>query len=216
MAAVRPLTQKLAELRATLRSQSPYLLAQHTGAVYHPPVDGEGELRLSLWDREVGVTYPGLVVGASSPGGEAREDVQALVLYHFLTADGTPLAGNWIGFSDLPNAAFYQQAYQGYTGASLASAFGDNEEAFVRAAVGLGGEPVAFADRAFAFPVLPQLALLAACWRGDEDFPASYKILLDASASHQLPTDVCAIVGGMLAGRLVKAGAGLARAKAGG
>ena len=162
MAAARPLTQKLAELRTTLRRQSPELLAQRTGAVYHPPVDGGGELRLSLWGREVGVTYPGLVVEASSPGVEAREDVQALVLYHFLTADGTPLAGSWIGFSDLPNAAFYQQAYQGYTGASLAQAFGEDEEVFARAAVALGGAPVAFADRAFAFPVLPQLTLLAA------------------------------------------------------
>ncbi len=205
MAELRPLTQKLSELRATLRSQSPYLLAHRTGAVYQQSDDGNGEFRLSLWGQEVGVAFPTLIVGTSPPGGEAREDVQALVLYHLLTADGTPLAGNWIGFADLPNAAFYQQAYQGYTGASLAQAFGEEEQAFASAAMQLGGIPVAFADLAFAFSVLPRFSLLVACWRGDEEFPASYKVLLDASASHQLPTDVCAIVGGMLAGRLMKA-----------
>ena len=204
MTAPRPLTQKLAELRATLRSRSPQVLAHHTGAVYRQSDDGKGELRLSLWGQEVGVAFPALIV-ETSPGVEAREDVQALLLYHLLTADDTPLAGDWIGFSALPNAAFYQQAYQGYTGASLAQAFGEDEQAFANAALQLGGIPVAFADRAYAFSVLPRFALLVACWRGDEDFPASYKVLLDASASHQLPTDVCAIVGGMLAGRLMKA-----------
>ncbi len=209
MPKTRPLTRKLDELRAGLASLPPELLAQRTGAGFTATSPGEGVFRLPLWGQEASIGYPDLVVyiSAGDPPApmEAREDVQALILYHFLTADGTPLAGEWIGFAELPSAAFYQQAYQGYTGASLAQAFGEDADAFAAAALALGGRAANFADRAFAFTVLPHFALLAAFWQGDEDFPSSYKILLDAAASRQLPTDVCAIVGGMLAGRLIKA-----------
>jgi hypothetical protein len=52
---------------------------------------------------------------------------------------------------------------------------------------------------------LPRLSLLAAYWAGDEDFPASMRVLFDAAAEHHLPMDVCAIAGGMLTRRILKA-----------
>jgi hypothetical protein len=42
-------------------------------------------------------------------------------------------------------------------------------------------------------------------WLGDEDFPSSCKVLFDESASHYLPIDACAILGGMLTRKIIAA-----------
>ena len=99
-------------------------------------------------------------------------------------ADGAPPSGRWIAFSELPGGRFYQAAYQGYSGDELRRAFGPDLAAYSQACQRLGGVPRAHGDAAFAFQALPRLALLAAAWQGDEDFPPSYAILFDASASH--------------------------------
>jgi hypothetical protein len=129
----------------------------------------------------------------------------ALLLYYFHTADGTPLSGRWISFSDLPDGRFYNQAFQGYTGRELSRAFGLDPEGFQRAAMRAGGTPQDFGDLAFKFPILPYVAFLAVLWRGDEDFPSSCQILFDASAPHSLPTDACAVAGSLLTRRLLAA-----------
>lgn len=83
---------------------------------------------------------------------------------------------------------------------------GNDLDAFARAARALGGAPLALGDAAYAFAVLPQVSVAVVVWQGDDEFPASYRVLFDAAASHQLPTDACAIVGSTLTRRLVAAG----------
>jgi len=87
----------------------------------------------------------------------------------------------------------------------LLKTFGDDAPAFETALQNAGGERLSFADVSYAFQVLPKLALLAACWLGDEDFPSSYRILFDASASYHLSTDGCAILGSMLTRQVIRA-----------
>ena len=59
-------------------------------------------------------------------------------------------------------------------------------------------------DLAYTFQALPRVSLLLVFWKGDEDFPASFQVLFDASASHYLPTDAYAILGSTLTRRLIK------------
>jgi hypothetical protein len=132
-----------------------------------------------------------------------------LLLYYFHTADGAPLARQWVSFSELPDGRFYNHAYQGYSGGELARTFGHDLQAFQTAALSQGGEALppgihgmAGAD-AYRFWALPRVPLLAVAWPGDEDFASTYQILFDAAASHYLPTDVCALLGGTLARRLI-------------
>jgi len=68
-----------------------------------------------------------------------------------------------------------------------------------RAALKQGGKSYPLGDASFSFQFLPRMSLLAVFWAGDDELPASYQVLFDASASHQLPTDACAIAGSMLA-----------------
>jgi hypothetical protein len=131
--------------------------------------------------------------------------VQALLLYYFTTADASPLTGRWISFAELPDGRIYNQAFQGYSGDLLARQFGTDLPAFERASRCLAGGHLSYGDSAFVFLALPRVSLSAVLWHGDEEFPASCKVLFDSSVIHYLPTDVCAILGSLLTGKLLKA-----------
>jgi len=202
---VHPLVQRVDELHASLSRRNPHVLAERTGARYHPLLeDRRGEFRLEVWGAEVALSFPEFVAREVGTGQPLSVVDQALLAYYFDLADGAPLADRWIAFSELPEGRFYTQAFQDYTGEVLAKAFGDDLGAFGRVATGLGSRRESLGDAAYAFTVFPRVALLVACWLGDEDFPTSYKLLFDASASHYLTTDACAIMGSGLTRRLLK------------
>lgn len=194
------------ELRGQLAGRAPLDLAARCAVEFTPGRTGQGEFHLAVWGRPVRLAYPDFI--ACNPAGkEAGLGTQGLVLYYFVTADGAPLAERWISFSELADGRFYNQAFQGYSGGELARHFGNDLAAFAAAAHRLGGEPPGQTwpgDAAFRFQVLPRLPVLVVAWQGDEDFPASYQVLFDAAANHYLPSDVCAITGGMLARKLMQ------------
>ena len=74
------------------------------------------------------------------------------------------------------------------------------------AAKALGGESLTYGDAAFLFPMFPRLRLAVVLYLADEEFSASANVLFDAAAGHYLPTEDLAVLGGMLAGQLIKAG----------
>lgn len=197
------LAARLAELRSELKLKAnPHDIAAHSGAEYKS-VEGTGLLRLSLFGQFVHVTFPDLVACDAQTDASLPDSLQVLLLYYLNTADGTPIEGRWVSFADLPDGRFYNQAYQGYTGKELARHFGNDIDSFAGAACKLDGMPIACGDAGFVFYALPRVWLAVVAHRGDEDFPPSYQILFDASVSHYLPTDVCAILGSMLTRKLI-------------
>jgi hypothetical protein len=197
------LAQQAARLRAEVAKNDPSRLAcltgaacQHTGASI--------VLRLPLWSRPVHLPFPELVAVDDETDQPLALDLQVILLYFLHTCDDEPPAGRWVSFSELPGGKFYAPAYQGYSGTLLGSCFGNDIARFQQSASRLAGLPIDFAGSSFAFQALPGLDLLASCWPGDEEFTASYQILFDANACHRLPVDVCAILGGKLARRLIK------------
>lgn len=192
------LARRAEELRAGLRGRPAAGLASATGSDLVA-----GGFRLHLFTQPVFVPFPDLTPADAETGLPLPLPAQALLLYYFANADGALLTGRWISFAELPDGRIYNQAYQGYTGDLLARRFGADLPAFERAARSLGGREVAYGDRGFAFQALPRVSLLAVLWQGEDEFPASAKVLFDASVVHALPTDVCAILGGMLTRRLL-------------
>jgi hypothetical protein len=191
-------------LRVTLRQVPADLLAERTGAIYLALGQGRGEFRLSLFDSPVLVTYPGLVGYDVIKDDELPLPFQAVLGYYFHTSDGAPLTGQWVSFAELPDGRLYNPAYQGYSGDALVKTFGLDVEAFKTTSENSGGVATLTGDAAYIFYALPRLPMLVSYWCGDEDFPSSCKILFDRSASHYLPTDVCAILGSMLTRKLIK------------
>jgi hypothetical protein len=198
------LAQQAARLRAELAQNDPPRLARLTGAACERTGAASVVLRLPLWGRPVHLPFPELIAFDDETGQPLALDLQVILLFFLHTCDGEPPAGRWVSFSELPGGKFYAPAYQGYSGALLASCFGNQAARFQQSAARLAGLPVVFAGYSFAFQALPGLDLLAVCWPGDEEVPASYQILFDANACHRLPVDVCAILGGKLARRLIK------------
>ena len=198
-------SRRISELRAALLAKDPWQLAEFTGADFRLLEPDQGEYHLLLWERPVVLTFPDLVARSAQTGEELPVMNLALVLYYFNNADGAPVSGEWISFSELPDGRFYNQAFQGYTGDQLGRTFQNDHQSYEHAAQALGGSRRALGDVAYAFQALPRVPVLVVYWLGDEDFPATSRILFDASASHYLPTDAYAILGSTITRRLIAA-----------
>ncbi len=192
------LANRVGELREELRGRDTAVLAKNTAATFK-----DGEFRLPLWGRDVIIAWPDFVGRDAESGEPLPTFLMAMLAYYFHLADGTPLTGEWIAFTDLPDGQFYTAAFQSYTGHKLAGTFGNDLAAFVRAGEQAGGRPESLGDAAFAFRALPHVELLVVGWLGDEDFPPSYRVLFDTAVSHHLSTDGCAILGSALTRRLI-------------
>ncbi len=191
------------EARGELRGKDPAVLAANSGAKQVRLSKEEGELRLSLWGEEYVITYPEI---EACQGKERCSDWQWSLFLHYLrTADGTPLADRWVSLREIPGGRFYHEAFQGYSGNRLAGHFGNDLEAFRRAAEGAGGERRDLGDAGYAFQALPRLSLAVVYWSGDEDFSPTASVLFDASAGHYLPVDGLAVLGRQLCDRIMRA-----------
>lgn len=154
------------------------------------------------------VYWPDSTIRRAAEHTEADIATRILILHYLLTADGTPLADKWIAFRSLPGGLGYDAAFQGRANLRLARAYGSDRPGFEAAAQSLGGERLDFGDASFSFRVLPRVWLAVVLYLADDEFPASANVLFDGAASHYLPTEDLAVLGGMLAGRLMKAARG--------
>ncbi len=195
--------ERLDQLRQGLSQRDPLALARNTGSVFQDTRPGSSAFLFSFWERPIALSYPGFVASSQNDGLELPAFQQAAILYYFDTADGAPLQGNWISFSELTDGKFYNQAFQGYTGQELSRAIGSDQSGFAAAAIHLSGIRAEFGSSSFVFHVLPQIPLLVVFWQGDEDFPSSYQVLFDGAAPHYMPTDGYAILGSSLVRRLI-------------
>ena len=164
---------------------------------------GETQLEIPFWGRPYFVTWPDLTV-RDKAGQPCAAHFAGLILQHLLLADGAPVENTWVSLRNLPHGAFYEQAFQSYSGNLLVKSFRGDVEAFRATARGLGGEPVEMGDAAFRFWVFPRLPLAVVYWSGGGEFPDSAQVLFDNSASHYHHLEILAHLGGMLCERLVE------------
>lgn len=199
------LESRAGELRASLEQIPAATLAARAGTSFLEIGPGRGEFHFNLFDKPIVGAFPNLTF--FTPAGDKLPDfLQALLLYYFVCADGAPLAGEWVSFADLPGGRMYNQAFQGYSGDVVRNSISQSQglETFKTACLALGGQPLEIGSASFTFQALPRVPLLITFWLGDEDFPSSCKVLFDASATHYLPIDGCAILGSQLTGKIVK------------
>ncbi len=198
------LSSRVEELRQQIRCKNPETLANLSGVRYRVSGKGKAEFLTSFFGNEICICYPDLTVKDLHTGKQLPLYQQALIMYYLVTSDGTSLTDRWISFSELPDGRFYQQAFHNYSGNVLSNMFQNDLRKLEQIAQDLGGERDCFSQSAFRFYALPRAPLLVVYWQGDEEFPSSCQILFDASISHYLPTDACAILGKMLTQQFVK------------
>jgi hypothetical protein len=197
-----PLERRADELRSDLLAADNHQLAFVTDTTFHEESPNQGFFEFLFWGKPV--LLPGENFIAKDPeSDQALPPIhQAMILYYFFSSKGSPPAGGWISFSELADGQFYNAAFQGYTSKKLLQYFNSDYQAFEERCLALCGEKTSFGEGAFRFQILPRIAILAVYWRGDDEFPPSYKILFEDTVDYHLPTDACAILASMLTGKL--------------
>lgn len=192
------------QARVELKEADLVVLAARSGAKYKRLDEARGEVRLTLWGQGYLVTYPDFIAYEEENGEICSLWRQALFLHYLRTADGQPLADRWVSLREIEGGEFYHRASQGYSGDRVAKHFGNDVEAFRRAAERAGGERRDLGDAAYAFLPLPRVPLVVIYWKGDDEFSPTAQVLFDASAGHYLPVDLLSLLGSELCDRIIR------------
>ena len=186
----------------------PMEAAAQAGVIYTQLGSDAGQLQIAFFGTHYHVQWPSSTVFHVNDRKEPDVATRLLLIHYLLTADGTPMASKWIAFRNLPGGLGYDAAFQRRANEPLVKAFGapgHGQTSFEVAARMIGGERLRFGDAAFCFRLLPRVWLTVVLYVADEEFPANANVLFDAAAAHYLATEDLAVLGGMLAGRLIKA-----------
>jgi hypothetical protein len=200
----KSLEPQIAQAREALRRRDPRIVADNSGAVYYEIEEGQGRLQLRFFGRPYTITWPELEI-FDPEDQTCSNPVQAALLQYLVLSDGTPLAHRWVSLRELPNGAFYERAFQSYSGNLVARHFKGDVGGFRAAARKLGGDPVELGDAAFRFWALPRIPLVVVYWSGGDEFPASAQVLFDASAGHYHHVEMLAHLGAMICDQLIRA-----------
>ena len=182
----------------------PRAVTTHADVKYESVDSNQGRFLVPFFGTNHSVAWPQGTVQRTADGKDADIATQILLLHYLLTADGMPLAGEWIAFRSLPGGLGYDAAFKGRADHRLVSSFGTDRQTFDTAARSLGGERLTFGDASYLFRALPRVWLAVVLYLADEEFPASAQVLFDGASSHYLPTEDLAVLGGMLASRLIR------------
>lgn len=155
----------------------------------------DGAFRLTTLGREVSVRYPGYEI---SPALGLWHN---LILMHYLDlADGTPLAGRQIPFAAQKDGMVRGGGFDREAEKMIQSSLGrlDPEELRARCRA-LGGQFLpSNADLCVEFPFLPMYPVYLKIWFADDEFDASGRMFLDASAEHYLSVEDSVTVGSVI------------------
>jgi hypothetical protein len=138
--------------------------------------------------------------------GEYVENQRMLyiMLSHYAKSDPVQKVGKLIRFRDLPGGYAYEGAFTKRAVDPIARIFGSEPNKLVEAARVLDGIEAKYGDSSVEIPALPTVPMTYVLWKSNE-FPASSTVLLDASASHYLPTEDIAVLGEITTMRLARA-----------
>ncbi len=130
---------------------------------------------------------------------------QLLILHYMNLADGTPLTGKWISIGQVKDGLVrggdFERRCENVIRCRLSHI---SIKEFTEKCMDIGGRIMdSNADFKVQFDFLPRYPLLLKLWFADEEFPASGKLLLDASADHYLMIEDAVTAGQILMEKLV-------------
>jgi len=202
----------VARVAGELADRDPSGVARRAGVEFDAE---EGAYAIRVYGKLFSVKHPSWEAHEASADHHLGALWLRVLLAHYLrTADGTPLEGQWVSLREMPGGLMYERAFQGYSGDELAKAFGPELGGLGELGPRYGGQPLALGDLGLRFDVLPRVPIAVVAYAGDDEFPASAQLLFDVAATHYLPTDALATLGGRLTRLLLQAaGIGLESAK---
>ncbi|MFC1890327.1 DUF3786 domain-containing protein [Thermodesulfobacteriota bacterium] len=142
-------------------------------------------------------------------GGEEKDFMTRIILSHYVLRNGSaPLKGEWISYREFRDAALFMHYFQGQVEGRISRTFEGKADELAASIRVLGGDPyegIETGDLCYRIRALPKVPMVLIFWDGDEDFPASTRILFDRSAPAYLDMECLAVLGHVLALRLAAA-----------
>lgn len=181
---------------ARLEGRDPREIARNAGVRY----DEEAQtFHIPTMGMCVTVSYPDYHFTPELPGW------YRLVILHYLDlADGFPLTGKIIPFGQMRSGMVRGGGIDRRCEQLIGSLKGLNEDALAKIFERIGAESIASnADAAYRIPFLPNFPVVLKIWLPDEEFPASGRFLLDASADHYLTIEDAVTVAEILIEKII-------------
>lgn len=164
---------------ARLEGRDPHKIARNAGVWY----DTETQIfHIPTMGMDVTVSCPDYRFVPELPGWHS------LVILHYLDlADGFPLTGKEISFKQMNSGMVRGGGIDQKCELSIQSLKNLGGDTLMKICENIGGELIASnADAAYRIPFLPNFPVVLKIWQPDEDFPASGRLFVDASADHYL------------------------------
>ena len=199
----RAFQEMLTAAKGWLSGRSPEELAERAGAKWDP---GAKLLKLQSLNQRLEVSAEDWSVRPQP------EEWHHLILLHYLSiADGTQLSDEMISFGNLKDGLIRGTKFDRTADMALARFLKGREPEQIKEVcrfLGAGFRD-SNADLCAVFPFLPRYPVAVKIWFADEEFPASGKMLVSASADHYLTIEDAVTAGEVMLGKLEEAWKGL-------
>ncbi len=195
--------EMLTAAKGWLSGRSPEELAGLAGAEWKPE---EKILSLQSLNQRLEVSTEDWSVRP-----QPEEWHHLILLHYFSIADGTQLSDEMITFGNLKDGLIRGTKFDRTADLALARFLKDREPEQIKAvcrSLGAGFQD-SNADLCAVFPFLPRYPVAVKIWFADEEFPASGKMLVSASADHYLTIEDAVTAGEVMFGKLEEAWKGL-------
>ena len=199
----RAFQEMLTAAKGWLAGRRPEELAELAGAKWEPEAK---LLKLQSLNQRLEVSTEDWSVRPQP------EEWHYLILLHYLSiADGTQLSDEMISFGNLKDGLIRGTKFDRTADMALARFLKGREPEQIQEVCRLLGAGVrdSNADLCAVFPFLPRYPVAVKIWFADEEFPASGKMLVSASADHYLTIEDAVTAGEVMLGKLEEAWKGL-------
>ncbi len=121
------------------------------------------------------------------------------ILQYLANTEGTALTGNYIALGEFRSGGLARGTSFDRENDRIISRIGQHDPQAIRvAAAKLGGTELhEKSDLTFLFSFLPHIPVKFSLWLADEEFPASGKVLFDASAENDLQVEAAGTAAGI-------------------
>ena len=191
----RAYARALEEARREFAAGLPAVMAQGAGTSFDPETS---RFAVPLLDQPLGVAYPEGVVSAG--GREADVGVVVVVLHYLAHSVGPLELGGGVRYMRLPGASAFAAAFRSRVEVPLLTRFGEDKDAFVAAVRALDGRE---SGGLWELPFLPHLPLAVRLGLAEGPMPAECVVLFPRRAGFVYPVEDLAVVGQLLAARLL-------------
>lgn len=190
--------------KETIARHKPEVQAERCGGRVIKSAQTYSIVQVDFFKTPIDVKFPdGKVTG---PGATEVAIWERILILHYLGGDAVaPAHTDWVGFQQVPSGGFYFDAFKRRAHDPLAKVFGREPQKLLEAGAAIGAEKADFGDAAVMVPAFAKVPVVAVVHAADDEFSADAKILFKSSIQAYLCTEDIAVLGGLVAGKLVKA-----------